>query len=153
MFVFVLGETACTNKTDGRGEAFAWLLLGGSRAERILGAKPTDLGSAATEIKLLGNMQLRPGSLPSLSLRNFPSTKGLDFSAVGAYCIPAVTSEHTFVCTIQSECACRSTFKSGSEREGLSPSRTFVICYCSETSKFIYYQLIPSLRYLRALNW
>lgn len=61
---------------------------------RILGAKPAGLGSAATEIKLFGNMQLRPGSLPSLSLRHFPSTKGLDFdSAVGAYCIPTVTFE------------------------------------------------------------
>lgn len=107
---------------------------------RSLGAKPAGLGSAATEIKLLGNMQLRPGSLPSLSLRHFPSTKGLDFSAVGAYCIPTVTFEkHISVCTIRSECAWLSAFERGAARRVITIGRTFVICSSSgssETSTF-----------------
>lgn len=92
---------------------------------RSLGAKPAGLGSAATEIKLFGNMQLRPGSFPSLSLRHFPSTKGLDFSAVWCILHPDRYLRKThfcrIVCTIRSECAWLSAFKAGLQ-EGLSPS-------------------------------
>lgn len=109
---------------------------------RSLGAKPAGLGSAATEIKLLGNMQLRPGSIPSLSLRHFPSTKGLDFSAVWCILHPdRYLRKNTFLsnCLHNSKRMCMVvSLQSGAARRVITKSRTFVICSSgsSETSTF-----------------
>lgn len=155
MFVLFSGETAaCTNwQMD---VAFAWLPEGRLRAAHFGRESRQARDQPPPEIKQLDNMQLRPGSLPSLSLRRFPSTKGLDFSAVGCILHPDryLWKTHFTRIFVQTIWMCMLVNLQKRARRVVAVGRANICHLQQQQRNFnIYYQLISSLRYLRALNW